>query len=158
MQSVMKSVLLGTVLVMAGLASAADAPDPIVGTWTMDAAKSKFPPGHEIRSQTRTYSEAADGVSLQVTGTTADGTAISQQSTFKYDGKSYPISGAPDYDALELKRVNGSTVNSTMLKAGKRVGTTVRTVSKHGKVMTLSSKVKGADGKSYEMVAVFDKQ
>ncbi len=158
MQSFVKGFLVGTVLAVASLASAAGAPDPVVGTWTMNIAKSKFSPGHEVKSQTRTYAETTDGVSLQVTGVGADGATLSQQSTFKYDGKSYPVSGAADYDALSLKRVNGSTVNSTMLKAGKPVGTTVRTISMHGKVMTLTTKLKGGDGKRYGMTAVFDKQ
>lgn len=158
MQPFVKSVLVGAVLAFASLASAAGAPDPIVGTWTMNAEKSKFSPGHEVKSQTRTYVETADGVSLQVKGVGADGSTISQQATFKYDGKSYPMSGAADYDALSLKRVNGTTVNSTMLKAGKPVGTTVRTISMHGKVMTLTTKLKGADGKRYQVTLVFDKQ
>jgi hypothetical protein len=158
MQIFVKSMLISAILAVASLASAAGAPDPIVGTWSLNVAKSKFSPGHELKSQTRTYSETADGVSLKVNGVGADGSAITQQATFKYDGKSYPMTGAADYDALSLKRVNGSTVNSTMLKSGQPVGTTVRTTSMHGKVMTLASKVKDASGKSYEMTLVFDKQ
>jgi hypothetical protein len=83
---------------------------------------------------------------------------MSQQSTFKYDGKSYPMTGSSDYDAIALKRVNGSTVKSTMMKAGKQVGTTTRSISAHGKVLTLSSKFTGADGKTSNNVAVYDKQ
>jgi hypothetical protein len=40
----------------------------------------------------------ADGVSLSVKGVAADGAAISQESTFKYDGKAYAMKGAADYD------------------------------------------------------------
>jgi hypothetical protein len=158
MKSIVKAFLFGSVLAMASLASAADAPDPVVGTWTMNAAKSKFSPGHEIKSQTRVYTASADGTTLEVTGTAADGSAISQKATFKYDGKSYPMSGAADYDALSLKRVNGSTVNSTMMKDGKAVGTTVRSISMHGKMLTLATKLKGANGKRYSTTLVFDRQ
>ena len=41
---------------------------------------------------------------------------------------------------------------------GKPVGTTIRTISKHGKVMTLSTKLKDVNGKRNEMIAVYDKQ
>jgi hypothetical protein len=100
----------------------------------------------------------ADGVSLSVTGVSADGTAISQESTFKYDGRAYVMRGAADYDAISLKQVDGNTVKSTMLKAGKPVGSTTRTVSAHGKVLTLSTQGTDANGKPYDNVAVYDKQ
>ncbi len=158
MKLVLRSILVGVVLAVAGLATAADAPDPAVGTWTLNVAKSKFTPGHELKSQTRTYTETAKGVSVKVSGVAADGAALSQQSTFKYDGKSYPMSGATDYDALSLQRVNDNTVKSTLMKAGKPVGTTIRTISMHGKVMTLSTKLKDVNGKRNEMIAVYDKQ
>ena len=158
MKLVLRSILVGVVLAVAGLATAADAPDPAVGTWTLNVAKSKFTPGRELKSQTRTYTETAKGVSVKVSGVAADGAALSQQSTFKYDGKSYPMSGATDYDALSLQRVNDNTVKSTLMKAGKPVGTTIRTISMHGKVMTLSTKLKDVNGKRNEMIAVYDKQ
>jgi hypothetical protein len=158
MQVIARNILVGAVLVVAALATAADAPDPVVGTWTLNVAQSKFTPGRELKSQTRTYTESAKGVSLKVSGVAADGSALSQQSTFKYDGKSYPMSGAADYDALSLQRVNDNTVKSTLLKSGKPVGITIRTISKHGKVMTLSTKLKDVNGKRNEMIAVYDKQ
>jgi hypothetical protein len=93
-----------------------------------------------------------------VTGVAADGSAISQQSTFKYDGKAYSWSGSPDFDALTLKRVNGNTVTAVLMKAGKKVGASTRTISGHGKVLTLSTTVTGGDGKTNKTVMVFDKQ
>jgi hypothetical protein len=97
-------------------------------------------------------------VSVKVSGVAADGAALSQQATFKYDGKSYPMSGAPDYDAVSLQRVNDNIVKSTLLKSGKPVGATIRTISMHGKVMTLSTKLKDVNGKRNEMIAVYDKR
>jgi hypothetical protein len=54
--------------------------------------------------------------------------------------------------------VNGSTVTGTLMKAGKKVGTTTRTISGHGKILTLSTAITGADGKIHKTVTVFDKQ
>jgi hypothetical protein len=154
-----KMVLIGAaVLGLAGLARTAGAADPVVGTWTLNTAKSTFDAGQAPKSQTRTYTEDSDGINLTVNGINADGSALSEQSTFKYDGRAYPITGAPDYDALSLRRVNGSTVTSTHMKGGKKVGVTTRSISAHGNVLTLSSKISGADGKVHNTVMVFDKQ
>jgi hypothetical protein len=158
MNALLKAILVGAVLSAAGVAMAADAADPIVGTWTLNVAKSKFNPGPAPKSQTRTYSVDSDGVSVSVSGIRADGTATSQESTFKYDGKAYAMKGTADYDAISLKKINGSTVKSVLMKAGKPVGTTTRTISAHGKVLTLSTKATDADGKPYDNIAVYDKQ
>ena len=78
MKALLKAILVGAVLSAAGVALAADAADPIVGTWTLNVAKSKFNPGPAPTSQTRTYSVDSDGVSVSVSGIRADGTATSQ--------------------------------------------------------------------------------
>jgi len=160
MNRIIRTLLMGTVLAVGGgaVALAAEAPNPVVGTWTLNLANSKFNPGPAPKSQTRTYAQTAQGTALTFNGVAADGSAVSGQSTFKYDGKDYPITGSPDFDTLSLKRINGSTVKSTQKKAGKVVGTTTRTISAHGKVLTLSSKGTDAKGMSYDNVLVFDKQ
>jgi hypothetical protein len=158
MKTLLKSILVGAILIGAGASLAAGTADPIVGTWTLNIAKSTMDPSQALKSQTRTYTQGDDGISVAVNGARADGSAVSQQSTFKYDGKEYRWTGAADYDGVSLKRVNGSTVTAVMMKAGKKVGNTTRTISGHGKILTLSTKVTGADGKPYSTVLVFDKQ
>jgi hypothetical protein len=158
MKSLLKTILVGAALAVAGVALSAGAVDPVLGTWTLNVAKSTFDPGPPPKSQTRTYAQSDKGVSLTFTGVAADGSAISGQSTFKYDGKPYPMTGSKDYDAISLKRVNGSTVKSTMMRAGQEVGTTTRSISGHGKILTLTTKIVGTDGKPYSVVAVYDKQ
>jgi type IV secretory pathway VirJ component len=160
MKRALQMLLVGAVIAagVGALARAADATDSVVGTWTLNLAKSKYTPGPAPKSQTRTYAETADGISLTVTGVAADGSPISQQSTFKYDGKKYAITGSPDYDTLSLTRVNASTVKSQMLRADKHVGDTTRSISHNGKVLTLATKGTNAQGKHYDFVAVFDKQ
>ena len=160
MNKLLKVVLIGA-LIAGGLGSvttAADAPDPVLGTWKLDTAKSKFTPGPAPKSQTRTYAETAQGTAMTFTGVAANGSAMSGQSTFKYDGKDYKITGSADYDTLSLKRLNGSTVRADLKKGGKVVGTTIRTLSGHGKVLTLASRGTGATGAAFDNVMVFDKQ
>jgi hypothetical protein len=158
MKTWLKTILVGAVFAAAGLAMSAAAADSVVGSWTLNVAKSTFDPGPALKTQTRTYTVDKDGTSLSVNGVGADGSATSQQATFKYDGKAYKMIGSADFDALSLKRINDNTVKATLMKAGKKVGTATRTVSSHGKMLTLSTKVTGADDKVHTTVLVFDKQ
>lgn len=139
-------------------AVAGSTPDPVMGTWNLDLAKSKFTPGPAPKSQTRTYAETADGIALTYSGVATDGSSISGKSTFKYDGKDYAITGSPDFDTLSLKRLKGNTIRSVQKKNGKVIGSTVRKISADGKVLTLTSNGKDAKGAGYHNVMVFDKQ
>ena len=159
MKSLLTTLLLGTVIAVGGQAYAAAAPDPVIGTWTLNVAKSQFPPGLAPKSQTRTYAESAEGSTvLTFSGIAADGSPVSGQSTFNYDGKDYPMTGAPFYDTLSMTRVNATTARSVLKKGRKVVGSTIRTVSRHGKVLTLSTDLRDARGAKAKTVAVYDRQ
>jgi hypothetical protein len=140
------------------VASAADRPDPAIGTWTLNLDKSKFHDDTAPKSMTRIYSAGAAGTDMKVTGVAADGTPISQTATLTYDGKDCAITGAPAYDTLSLTKINGATVKSEMKKGGTIVGHTTRTISQKGMVLTLSTALKTAKGGTTHDVAVFDKQ
>jgi hypothetical protein len=143
------TLFLGSLLALgATVAGAASA----VGTWTLNAEKSTFG-GPSLKSQTRTYAVAADG-----TVTMSDGSSVTGGTTYKTDGKDYSITGSNDYDTVAVRKVNGSTAKFTLKKAGKVVGHGSRTVSAHGKSLTLSNTVTGADGKRYSANLVLDKQ
>jgi hypothetical protein len=161
MKAILRALLLGIAVAFGGgsVALAADKPDPAVGTWTLNLAKSKFTPGPAPKSITRTYTQTAQGVSLKVEGVAADGSPISQQSgPNKYDGKDYPYTGASLFDTLSLRQGDARTVKFTLKKQGKVVGSGTRTVSADGKVLTISSKGTDAKGTPFESVAVHDKQ
>ena len=136
----------------------AAASEAVVGTRTLNLEKSKFSPGPALKTQTRTYAESADGIAMTFTSVAADGSAVSGNSTFKYDGKDYRISGSADYDTLSLKRIDANTVKSAQKKDGKLIGSTVRTVSAHGNVLTLNSIGTNAKGGSFHNVMVFDRK
>jgi hypothetical protein len=102
--------------------------------------------------------QTAQDLSMTVKGVNADGSAISIQTTFQYDGKDYPYTGSPIFDSLSLQRVNGTTVKSTLKKDGKAVGTTTRTLSAGGKVLTVSTQATDRKGVHHDDVAVYDRQ
>ena len=156
MQTIFKTLLVGAVLAIgSGTALAADA---VAGTWKLNLAKSTFSPGPAPKSQSRTYVESAQGMTVTVKTTAADGKESTSTILFKDDGKSYPATGNPDFDAISAKRVDALTLHSTQTKAGATVGTAVRTVSKDGKTLTFKQKGTHANGEKFEDVSVYDKQ
>jgi hypothetical protein len=156
MQTLFKTLTVGAILAIGtGAALAADA---VVGTWKLNVAKSTFSPGPAPKSQTRVYSESAQGITVAVKTTAADGKESSTTLTFKEDGKAYPISGNPDFDTVSVTRVDAFTTHSTQMKAGATVGTAIRTVSKDGKTLTFAQKVTRANAEKYDDVAVYDRQ
>jgi uncharacterized ParB-like nuclease family protein len=156
MQSVLKTLFVGAILMIG--TGAALAADPVIGTWKLIVAKSTFSPGPALKSQIRSYAESAQGTTLTIKTTAADGKESTATLTFKEDGKPYAVSGNPDFDMVSVTRVDAMTVHSTQTKAGATVGTGVRTVSKDGKTLTFAQKGTHASGGKYDDVLVYDRQ
>ena len=158
MKSTLKVLLIGTLLSVFGMAAvAAPAADPVVGTWTLNAAKSKFDPGPAPKSQTRIYADSAKGMMLTVKTVGADGKENVQTMTFMADGKDYPISGSADYDAVTVKKLNANTIESVQKRKGVAVGSGTRMVSKDGKTLTFRAKGTTVEGKSFDNTSVYDR-
>jgi uncharacterized ParB-like nuclease family protein len=156
MQSILKTLFVGAILMIG--TGAALAADPVIGTWKLNVAKSTFSPGPALKSQIRSYAESAQGTTLTIKTTAADGKESTATLTFKEDGKPYAVSGNPDFDMVSVTRVDALTVHSTQTKAGATVGTGVRTVSKDGKTLTFAQKGTHASGGKYDDVLVYDRQ
>ena len=140
----------------AQIAAAAD--DPVVGTWKMDAAKSVFKSGPVLKSQTRTYSQSGDKISLEIKTVGADGKEMTSNTTYELNGKNFPVTGSPDYDAVSGKRLNPNTAVFTLKKGGKPVGHSRRIVSKDGKKLTSHQNLTTASGEKTESTLRFDRQ
>src|ERR1700732_3993897 len=130
MQTIFKTLLVGAIIAIGtGTALAAD---PVIGTWKLNLAKSTFSPGPAPKSQTRTYAESADGMTLTVKTTAADGKETTTTLIFKEDGKPYPVTGNPDFDKVSVTRVDALTVHSIQTKAGAAVGAAAGPVAQDG--------------------------
>jgi hypothetical protein len=160
MNKLIRSLAIGAMLVFGAtaVATAADAPDAIIGTWKLNLEKSKFAAGAAPKSMTRTYAAAAGGTAMTITGVAADGSAVNQSATLTYDGKDVAWTGSTAFDSLTLKKVNGTTVKAELKKDGKVVGHSVRTITGKGKVLSLSTTLKTAKGGTTHETGVYDKQ
>jgi hypothetical protein len=103
--------------------------------------------------------EAADGgIKATVTGQRQDGTPINASYSVKYDGKEYPVTGAP-WDTLSMKQIDANTFTSVAKKTGGKYHSTGRTViSKDGKTMTLTVKGTDAEGRPMSGTYIYEKQ
>jgi uncharacterized protein YcnI len=132
--------------------------DPLVGTWKLNAAASKYSPGPGPRSEVVTYQPAGQGVKYDVTRVDAAGANVALQGTLMYDGKDYPATGSPDWDAAMTHRVNTTTTETVRKRAGKHVQTVTRAISADGKKLTLTTKGTDARGRTINDVQVYDRQ
>jgi hypothetical protein len=152
-------VALGVVLVVGDIVSvSAQASDPRVGTWKLNVAKSTFSPGPAPRSNTMKIEASGQGEKFTTEGVNAEGGRTAVQYTANYDGKDYPITGAPNADMISLKRIDARTVERTNKKDGKVNVTITYVVSQDGKTMTATVKGTNAQGQPVNNVAVWEKQ
>ena len=146
----MRGLLSRAVLAMAaagGLALAAAAtPDPVIGSWELNIAKSKFTTGPVLKSQSRTYSQSGDSIAVVIKSVGSDGKETTMHTTYKLDGKDYPVTGAPGWDTISGKQVDSNTAEFTVKKGGKVIGKISRTVSKDGKTLTSRQNTTTAKG------------
>jgi hypothetical protein len=157
MKTLLGTLALCTLLALSSVAIAADTPDAVVGTWKLNTAKStgNIP---MPKSETRIYTAAPGGVTVTWKRVNADGKESNVKTTFKYDGKDYPVTGSPDFDALSAKQIDANTIESVQKRMGKDVGKTTRTLSADGKTLTLVSKLTTAKGTATDTSMVYDRQ
>jgi hypothetical protein len=135
----------------------AQSPDPAIGTWTLNVAKSKFTTAPPM-SDRRTYAVSGDSMKQTTDRVDSQGKSFHIESTAKYDGKDYPITGNPDADTVAVTRVDTYTAKATLKKGGKPVIHTERTVAKDGKTMTIKTKGTNARGEKIDNVLIFEKE
>jgi hypothetical protein len=158
MRTFLRTIIFGTALAALGVHVAAQTADPLIGTWELNIAKSKYNSGPAPKSETRTYVVVGQDIKATSEGVDADGKPTSGQWTVNYDGKDRPATGRPDLDALSVKRIDAFTAEFTQKKAGKVIATGTRVISKDGKVMTITTKGTNAKGQAFNDVEVFDKR
>lgn len=170
--------VLGITIALFGIHLAAQAADPVIGTWALNVTKSTFSPGPAKRSESRTYvmehqetTATFKGVSepsryvivreeIKATSESVDGDGQPTTAgwTVVYDGRDRPITGDPDADMLSLRRIDAFTTEFTQKKAGRIVTTGTVAISPDGRVMTVTTKGINAKGQIINDVSVFEKQ
>jgi hypothetical protein len=136
-------------LLLFSVALAVRAADPVLGTWHLDVAKSRYDPGPPPKSQTRIYREEGGAVKAVVTTVYKNGNSETVYYPANYDGKEHPVEGSPDTDGILMKRIDDYTAESTLTHAGHTIGTARRTVSRDGQTMTITFKGSEVNNTAY---------
>ena len=132
---------------------------PQLGTWKLNLEKSKFSPGSAPRSTTRTTEAVGQSFRTTFDGISADGSPTKVVfGPYSYDGKHYPVTGTPNYDAASYKQINSTTNEITLTKSGKNVQTATGVFSADGKTYTITNTGLTATGQQINNVAVYEKQ
>jgi hypothetical protein len=142
---------------LAFVAGSAFAADPIVGTWTLNIAKSKFTSGPAPTAATRVYTEASGVYSLEQRITGSDGKEVPFKVQYR-EGQDEALTGANGIDHIHAMKVDAKTWDFVMKSGGKEVGRVHRTVSADGKTLTVHNTGKQPSGATGDDTLVFDKK
>jgi len=148
-----------SLILLAGVlfAAPAFAADPIVGTWKLNVAKSKFSAGTELTAGTRVYTEANGLYTLDQKLTGANGKEMSNRVQYR-DGKDEKQATAGPADTTHAKKIDANTWDFDLKKGGKVVGHVHRVVSADGKTVTVHNTGTQLSGAKGDETLVFDRQ
>ena len=134
------------------------ADDPAIGTWKLNLEKSNPGGTRPPMSVTLKVEPWEDGLKASVDRVEGGGRALHYEFAAKYDGKDYPIKGAPNFDMVSFKRTDANHADAAWKKDGKSVATSQFVISRDGKTLTETFKTKSAQGTDLTIVWVSDKQ
>ena len=154
MRKIVAKLVIGIAIASVGMFGA----DVRLGNWKFNAAKSKSTSSNPIKVQTDAVEASPDGkVTTNRTGQMADGTAFKYSFSYKYDGRDYPVKGAP-FDMISVKRIDANTTNYEVSKSGSKYQMKGQTViSRDAQTKTITSQGTDAAGKPFSQTLVFNR-
>ena len=130
--------------------------NPLLGTWRLNLAKSRYSPGPPLKGETRVYSMDQEGLHGLIVRHHASGLEETIEYRANYDHE-YPVRGTTAYDAARFTRVNDYTSQAVLSHAGRVFGTALRVISSDGNSMTITFQRSEVAEPVYN-VAVYDKE
>lgn len=165
MRKIAKCMILGLIAgVVTSATTFSQSASPLIGTWKLNPQKSKLVFNLPPKNLVRKYEDRGGGVYIFTQeGRSADNTKMFSMYVAKDDGKEYPlvIQGADELGSIVLKPVDAYTTEQTEKHGENITSTATRTLSRDGKTMTLTVKLRGFGGGPPDNsvdVMVFDKQ
>jgi hypothetical protein len=144
------------IVILTGGMLVAQASEPLVGTWKLNAAKSK---GSTVKSGTTKIEKDGDGTKWTVEMIPAEGPAYHWSFSAKFDGKDNAgVGNSPYGDTVAIERVDAHTFHLTSKRGGKVSATQTIVIAADGKSRTTTTKGTDAKGQPIDSVAFYEKQ
>lgn len=135
------------------------APNPFVGTWVLNVAKSEFnPPDSALKSATVVIGAQENGLTFTFDSVDAEGNEAHSEAAPKFDENTYPVTGNESEDSVKMKRLDANSFESVSYKDGEEVSDVQVVISDDGQTSTATIKTKAEDGQEVTSVLVYDKQ
>ena len=154
----MRKVIL--LIAICSLSSTLWAADPIIGTWKMNPAKSKFPsPQLTQKEQTEVYREIGNGrIELTYRSISNDGALNLEVFIFPAQGGTADVvKGAVAGRTYIETKFSTNEWYATCLENGKQLWVLHKAISKDGKTLTKTSREIDEQGNSLEYYLVLEK-
>jgi hypothetical protein len=137
--------------------------NPDIGTWKLNLGKSTFPPGYPVPKEwTMVVSVVGDHVEATSTRTEANGSIMSSKCRFPEAGGILTFDGRAPAELADLTLVHAvvspNEFYSTALKDGRQHWLEHGVISEDGKTKSATVTGRDSQGKSLQVVAVFDRQ
>ena len=150
-----------TIILILALVSVATAADPIIGTWKLNLAKSKFATQRSAPKELTEVYREIDGNQIEFTATAilADGSSYLLKGVWPAQGGIAKVlqGGSPEVSYVQTLIEPGNWYR-TALHDGKQVALIHKTFSKDGRVMIQTHKGMDRQGRPFEDVLVYDRQ
>jgi hypothetical protein len=140
------------------LGSAAWAGENWIGTWKLNAAKSKYSPGPGPASGSVKFEKADGAIKVTVDAVDAQGKPIHYGYASKFDGKEVPWTGNPDGDTAAARRIDDNTYENVSRKGGKVSVTSKVSVSADGKTLNITQTGTDGQGRAVKNALVYERQ
>lgn len=137
------------------------AADPIIGTWKLNLAESKFPATEALpKERTEVYRELdVDQMEFIATGTDANGSPILFKGTWPQQGGNVKIlEGGNEGISYVETLIEPGNWYVTVIQNGRQTGVIHKTISKDGKRMRQTYRSTDARGNPFERLSLYDRQ
>ncbi len=133
------------------------AASPFVGTWKLNAAKTKYVKGSAPRDGTLVIEEQDGNLKATGTGTTSDGSPISVEFTVPIKGGIGTVQ-IGEFNGVKSKVISANSRENMYLKDGKEWRSRSMVLSSDGKTLTSRVRGLGTAGPPIDGTDVFEKQ
>ena len=146
-------------VLIAAVGLLAQSQESLLGTWKMNAAKSKYSPGPAPKSNMAKWEAYQGGVKLTADIVPAQGETQHWEASGKFDGKDNPVKGNnPDGDTVAFSKTDARTYELVQKKGGKTTVNAHIVVAADGKTRIVTQTGKNGQGQTINHSQFYEKQ